>query len=74
VARPRKFGPTISFRLPVDLHQVIVERAEANGETVNAYVERKITEAATTRLKPLGKPDGTRSHQVTPVWKESMKK
>ena len=45
MARPLKKGPPIAFRLPVDMHAALVERAEAHGETVVEYVERNITRA-----------------------------
>jgi Arc-like DNA binding domain len=72
VARPRTLGPSITFRLPVELHQIVVERAEANGETVNDYVRRRFVEALerhSTQPK-IGKP----KEPVEPRWKESMKK
>jgi hypothetical protein len=45
VARPRTLGPPITFRLPLNLHQVAVERAEANGETIDQYVKRHFVAA-----------------------------
>ena len=72
MARPHKLGPSITFRLPVDLHQIVVERAEANGETVNDYVRRRFTEALERRSTAV--KIGGSKEPVEPRWKASMKK
>lgn len=76
MARPRKYGPSITFRLPVELHQIVAERAEANGETVNDYVRRRFTDALERQSTAVTTPatSSNAKRQVTPVWKESMKK
>jgi hypothetical protein len=40
-------GPTIGFRLPLELHQQLVERAERYGESPGEYVRRFITKTLT---------------------------
>jgi hypothetical protein len=80
VARPRKFGPTITFRLPVELHAIVDEKARAKGMSVNEYVAARFTdalcrqrdgEAATPVPRPAPQP--TAKRDVTPIWKASMK-
>ena len=72
MARPRTLGPNITFRLPLPLHNLAVERAEANGETVDQYVRRHITDA----LQRLATPPPAPSRQaklVDPQWKTPPK-
>lgn len=45
VARPRTLGPTVSFRLPIDLHVVADQRARLHGMTVTEYLQSRIVEA-----------------------------
>lgn len=59
MARPLKKGPPIQFRLPVELHAVLVERAAVHDETPAEYVERNI-------LAALMPPVPTVQRQVTP--------
>lgn len=69
MGRPRTLGPPISFRLPIDLHEIAVERAEANGLTVNDYLASRLVDAL-TRQRDRPKSE---TRTVTPQWKASMK-
>jgi hypothetical protein len=71
MGRPRKLGPTISFRLPIELHEIAAERADANGETVNQYVARRFSDALERHTVKQATSDSKR--QINSVWKASMK-
>ena len=73
MARPRTLGPTISFRLPLDAHDVMVERAEAHGQSVADYARDKLTEAARRHRTAVPTTPATSDRQVTPRWKNPKK-
>ena len=74
MGRPRTYGPTITFRLPVDLHDIAVERAEANGLTVNDYLAGRIIDALTRqRDRTTTSTPAASVRPVNPQWKASMK-
>lgn len=80
MARPRTLGPTITFRLPIDLHTLAAARAAAKGMTVNEYLADRLTEALsrqrdvpTTITATISTTADPAARQVTPVWKASMK-
>jgi hypothetical protein len=58
MAKPLTKGPPIGIRLPLDIHQRYLERAEANGETIGRYLERRLVDAdmKTSKAKQLA-PD-----------------
>ena len=65
MGRPRTHGPTITFRLPLELHDYIAERAEQHGMSVNDYIRdryiqsiqraREISDKAAARPYGAGK-------------------
>lgn len=50
MARPRTLGPTISFRLPLELHAVAAHWAERNGMSVNDYLTARLVDALSRQL------------------------
>ena len=73
MVRPRSLGPNITFRLPIDLHELAVERAEANGETVDEYVRRRFVDALERTRAVTATPDIYGRGKVEPRWKKPVK-
>ena len=70
MARPRTLGPPIQFRLPIELHDIAAERAEAHGVTVDEYIRSRFVDALTKHRDRT--PPGT-DRQVQPRWKTPPK-
>jgi hypothetical protein len=71
VGRPR-LGPPITFRLPLELHDLVATRADAHGMTVNDYVRSRYVAALERRqhldsVAPI--PEIADGRQVEPQWK-----
>jgi hypothetical protein len=69
VGRPR-LGPPVTFRLPLELHAVLTERAEAHGITPDEYVRTRFVTALEAHLAR-NIPDV--GDLVEPRWKTTMK-
>lgn len=72
MGRPRTLGPTITMRLPVELHALAAERAAQNGQSVNEYLAARLIDALRRQHISLAHPSAARD--VTPNWKAATKK
>lgn len=67
MGRPR-LGPPITFRLPLDLHAILAERADAHGITPDAYVRTRFIDALERHQVTSEAPSSTTT-LVEPRWK-----
>jgi hypothetical protein len=68
VGRPR-LGPPITFRLPLELHAIIAERAEAHGVTVDEYAQSRWADSLRKHLDDHPPEPETPGRMVNPRWK-----
>jgi hypothetical protein len=79
MGRPKTLGDTISFRLPIEVHEHFALRASATGQSVDEYVKAALirtvetAKARAARTTPPPTAVGGGKPATPPRWKESMK-